>query len=224
MSTSAIGRIEPTVSRDDASRDAHRAAARPTDTELVARALAGDRWAEDAIFRRHAPRITALASRLLQRHAEADDVVQDTFVAAFDKLSELRDPTALAPWLNRIAVNLVRRRLRVRTLRALVGLDHGGDDASLQLLAVDGTRPDLQLELQVLDALVKRQPTERRLAFMLHRLQGMSLRETAEASGRSLATVKRYVAAVDCELSRLRASERGDGAPEGAEPGAHPHG
>lgn len=179
------------------------AARTDTDAGLVARALGGDRWAEDALYRRHAPRVTRLATRLMQRHAEADDVVQDTFVTAFARLGQLRDRAALGPWLNRIAVNLARRRLRLRSVWRALGIDRGHDDATLQLLAVDGTRPDLRAELEAVDAVLRGQPTERRLAFMLHRVEGLSLSETAAASGRSVATTKRYVAAVDSELARI---------------------
>ena len=60
------------------------------DATLVERAIDGDRWAMEALYRRHVQRVTNAVTRVLGRSAEADDVVQDTFVVALDRLGDLR--------------------------------------------------------------------------------------------------------------------------------------
>ena len=82
--------------------------------ELVARALEGDRdaWAE--IWDDHGPRLHAYARRLLSSPHDVDDVVADTFVSAAEHLGELRDPTALRPWLYAICRRHVQRRWQAR--------------------------------------------------------------------------------------------------------------
>ena len=90
----------------------------PSDAELVARILEGDRWAEEALYRRHAACLGNLAARLLRDRDAALDVVQDTFVEAFEGLERLRDPARVGGWLRQIAVHQVHRRLRRQKLGA----------------------------------------------------------------------------------------------------------
>ena len=90
-----------------------------------------------------APRglLLAIASRLLGNRGDAEEVVQDTFVTAFEQLRALREPAALRAWLAQITVSLVRRRIRRGRLMRLLGLDRGADDATLAALAAPGPPP-----------------------------------------------------------------------------------
>ncbi len=172
-------------------------AARWDETMLVSRALEGDSFAENAIYRQYAPYLLNLAARLTQRMTDADDVVQETFVIAFRKLQDLNDPKALKPWLIRILISQIKKSFRVRRLRAFFGMDHGKEDAVLSVLARDDADPNARTELKEIDAALQRTPPKWRTVWMLHRIEGMSIRETAQATACSIATVKRYVAAVD---------------------------
>jgi RNA polymerase sigma-70 factor (ECF subfamily) len=174
------------------------------DAVLIARACAGDRWAEDAIYHRHAPALLRLCTRLLGRAEDADDVVQDTFVTAFAKLGTVREPAALRGWLVRVAVHLARRRLRKRKWLSYVGLASEAAELGLAAQAHEHARPELRLELSAIDAVLARESSDERMTWLLHRVEELSLQETAEATGRSLATVKRYVAAVDARVTRAR--------------------
>lgn len=186
-----------------------RPAARDEDAALVARARSGDRWAEDAIYRRHAPLVTRLCSRLLRHTADTDDVVQDTFLVAFDKLDKLRQPSALRAWLVRIAVHGSRRKLRKRKLLALCGFGENDTDLMLAYAARDHSRPDLSLELDSIERAIAYAPSDHRAAWMLHRVEALSIVETAEAVQRSVATVKRHVAAVDALVERAVGGSHG---------------
>jgi len=176
----------------------------PDDAALVARAVDGDRWAEEALYRRHAEAITAAVIRMVGRDADADDIVQETFVTAFERLRSLREGAAFRSWTARIALNEVRKTLRKRKLRRLVGLDRGPDGGSFEALAVDGVRPDLRAELAELDRVVAKLPTEQRMIWLLHRVEGWSIRETAESVGCSTATVKRRLSAADAAVDVAR--------------------
>jgi RNA polymerase sigma-70 factor, ECF subfamily len=174
-----------------------------SDAELVARGIAGERFALQLLYRRHVGLVSERVTRLLARSAEAEDVVQDAFVAAFRDLGKLSDPMRFGPWLMRIAVHQAHRRFRRRRLLARLGFDAGVDDAQLAQVADPGARPDVRAELAQLDARLARLPVALRLAWMLRHVEGCGLEELAEQCGCSLATAKRRIQQAD---ERLRAS------------------
>ena len=170
------------------------------DAELVARALDGDRWSRDVLYRRHAHYLLAIASRLLSSRGEGEEIVQDTFVVGFEQLATLRDPAAVRGWLAKIAVSLVRRRLRRVRLLRLLGLDQSCD-VTLEGLAARSLRPDDRAELALVDQVLRRIPADLRIAWMLRRVEGLPLPDVASACSCSLATAKRRIAAVDTVMA-----------------------
>ncbi|HEX7498968.1 MAG TPA: RNA polymerase sigma factor [Polyangia bacterium] len=172
------------------------------DAELVARSLGGDRWSRDVLYRRHARYLLAISTRLLSNRNEGEEVVQDTFIVGFAQLGSLREPAALRAWLARIAVSLVRRRLRRGRLLRLLGLDRAPDDATMAELAAPTLRPDDHAELALLDRMLRGMPVDRRIAWMLRRVEGLPLADVATLCACSLATAKRRIAAADIEVAR----------------------
>jgi RNA polymerase sigma-70 factor (ECF subfamily) len=170
------------------------------DAELVERARRGDRSAEDAIFRRHVGAVAGLALRLLRHRADMEDVVQETFVIALEKLKELRDGGALRPWLMQITVSLVRRRLRRRRLLGFVGLNRSEADAPLDALASEALDPEACAELAALDRALAELPAEDRIAWVLRYVEGEVMEDVAFACGCSLSTAKRRIAAADTRV------------------------
>jgi RNA polymerase sigma-70 factor (ECF subfamily) len=144
--------------------------------------------------------LLAIASRLLSSRSEGEDVVQDTFVVGFEQLATLRDPAAVRSWLARIAVSLVRRRLRRGRFFRLLGLEQELD-ATLSGLASPSLRPDDRAELALIDQVLRRMPADLRIAWMLRRVEGLPLPDVASACSCSLATVKRRIAAADATMS-----------------------
>ena len=171
-----------------------RASETVSDADLVARATGGDRWSREMIYRRHAGLLLAIAARLLGNRGDAEEVVQDTFVTAFEQLRTLREPAALRGWLAQITVSLVRRRLRRARLMRVLGLDRGTDDATL---AAPGTNADHRAELALVDRALANVAANVRIAWMLRQVEGLELAEVASACGCSLATAKRRIAAAD---------------------------
>ncbi len=167
------------------------------DEELVRRALGGDRWGREMLYRRHAGTVLAMTTRLLGNRVEAEEIVQDTFLTAFERLETLRDPAAVGGWLGQIAVNLVRRRFRKLRLLRFLGLDRGADDATLEALADASVPADDRAELALVDRKLRAMKPEVRLAWTLRRVEGLELTEVASMAGCSLATAKRRIAAGD---------------------------
>src|SRR5450631_716752 len=194
-----------------------------SDEELVRRALTGDRWGREMLYRRHAGSLLAMTVRLLANRGEAEEIVQDTFVTAFEQLGTLREPGAVRGWLGQIAVNLVRRRFRRGRLMRFLGLDRGADDATLEALADPGVSSDQRAELALVDRLLRGMRPALRLAWMLRRVDGLELGEVASLSGCSLATVKRRIAGADALVGRHVAEPRNEPEDEpGREPGREP--
>lgn len=164
-----------------------------TDAELVARAAGGDRWGREMLYRRHAAHLLGMTARLLGNSAEAEEIVQDTFVTAFAELASLREPASLRAWLAQIAVSLVRRRWRRARLLRLLGFDRSGADATLEALADAAAPPDQRAELALLDRVLLKMKPAYRIAWMLRQVEGLALDEVATACGCSLATAKRRI-------------------------------
>lgn len=183
-------------------------AERPSDAVLVGRALDGDGFARELLFRSHAHEVTRVVMRLLGDRHEAEDVVQDTFVAAFAELDRLREAAAFRSWLVRMAVHQVHRRFRRRRLRRALGLEGPNPELALQNLVSDDASPELRAELAGLWAALERLPARRRTAWFLRNVEGYSLEETASACDCSLATAKRYIQSAE---ERIRSWTQQDG-------------
>lgn len=177
-----------------------------SDAELVYAVIAGARNAEAELYKRHARTIAAVAARLLGRSADAEDVVQDTFLTAFERIRQLRDPQLFRPWLVRITVRHVHRRFRRRRLLRAFGLDRGEDDAALARLALSPFDTETRAELGKLDAALSALSSQQRVAFMLRHVEGYELTEVASACGASLATIKRWLSRAD-EVVRAHTQE-----------------
>jgi RNA polymerase sigma-70 factor (ECF subfamily) len=201
-----VKRAAPIEIKDEARRHGAEVRALPaaegvSDKSLVERAKGGDRWAEEVIYRRYVGYIAGLALRLLRSRSEMEDVVQETFARALEKLGSLRDGDALRGWLAQIAVGQVRRRYRRRRLLALLGLDRTEEDAPLDALASEGQSAEVLAELAKLDRMLQTLPVEQRIAWMLRYAEGESLDDVARACACSLATAKRRIAAAEARVS-----------------------
>ncbi len=111
------------------------------DSELVAAALRGEQSGIAGIYDRYADRLNNYAWSVCRSHADAGDIVQDTFVTASQRLGQLRDPERLRPWLYAIARN---HALRVIKQRQRVGVDSEID------MITDFPQPDNGLDAQQL--------------------------------------------------------------------------
>lgn len=180
----------------------------PSDAALVIAARAGEGWAQEALFRRHAPMVNGLAFRLMGREADVDDLVQDAFVVAFSRLDALEDPQAFAAWLGSIVVRTAGKVIRRRVLLEKLGLRRRSGPVDIDTVATRTAGPDVGAELRMLYARVERLPADQRIALLLRRVEGMDLEDVARATGVSLATAKRRIAAAQQAIERWADRER----------------
>ncbi len=158
----------------------------PNERLLVDRARRGDRDAEYALYRSHAPRIHRLVHRLCGDPELTNELVQDAFVRAFERLDDFRGDAAFGTWLHRIAVNLTlnARRSAARRARWHAPMD---DAAPAIAPAVHAPDPDLRHSLaEAIDALSAGQ----REVFVMHSMEGYTHVEIAEILGISEGTSK----------------------------------
>jgi RNA polymerase sigma-70 factor (ECF subfamily) len=189
------------------SANATRSGSGPSDAALVTAARAGEEWATEALFRRHAPMVNGLAFRLLGRDAEVDDVVQETFVQALGALDSLKEPQAFASWIASIVVRTSSKLLRRRKLLGRLGLRHN-EPIDLDALIGRAVPPDAAAELTAIYRVVEALPVKVRVPLLLRKVEGMALEEIAEHVGCSLATAKRRIADGESALAaHARASE-----------------
>lgn len=174
---------------------------------LVRRALRGEPWAREAIFRKHVEHVNALALKLLRDRAEAEDVVQDTFLDAFRLLGQLTDPTRLRGWLGGIAIHKAHRCFRHRRWLSFVGLEGQREGLGLDELVHPGVSEDQRAALVHLDAVLSRLQEEVRAAWLLRYVEGYRFDEISGACRCSLATAKRRVARAHAEVQAQLAIE-----------------
>ncbi|MBX3245668.1 MAG: sigma-70 family RNA polymerase sigma factor [Myxococcales bacterium] len=146
----------------------------------------------EAVFRRFAPYVARIGLRLLGRHDEVDDLIQDVFLAAQAGLDGLREPEAVKGWLATVTVRKAKRRLGRRRFLRTLGLDGSTDYSEVADPAAD---PTTRRTLADVYAVLDRVPTEDRVAWCLRYVEGERLEEVARLCGCSLATVKRRIGA-----------------------------
>jgi RNA polymerase sigma-70 factor (ECF subfamily) len=154
----------------------------------------------DALYRRYAPYVAAIAARIMGRDHELDDLVQDAFLNALRGLQGLREPAAVKGWLAKITVRLATRRLRQLKLRRALHLSR--DVADDEGIFAPGASPEQRALIakvyRVLDGL----PAAERVAWVLRHVQGEPLQRIPELCECSLSTAQRRLARAQATLEQ----------------------
>ena len=164
---------------------------------LVARAREGDLGAFNQLVSRYSRKIYRLAKHITQNDEDAEDVLQETFLKAFEHLGDFQGQSKFYTWIVRIAVNESLMKLRKRKSDRTVPLDEPldtGEDTVVREIAVWDENPEQQYsreELgQILDEAVQSLKPAFRTVFVLRDIEELSTEETAEALGISVPAVK----------------------------------
>jgi len=143
----------------------------------VARAAAGDRRAFERLYRVHADRIFSLCTRMCGDRTVAEELTQDVFVRAWEKLALFRGDSAFGTWLHRLAVNVIRNA------REGEGRRRSRIDESVEDLEVLPHSPDHVGERMDLQAAIAGLPPGARRVFVLHDVQGYRHEDIADLLG-----------------------------------------
>lgn len=155
------------------------------ESAVVAEALTGSVAAFERLYRGNVGRIYALCLRLSGDPVAAEELTQDVFVRAWEKLASFRGESAFGTWLHRLAINVVlgqrrsegRRSARVFVTHDLTLYEPRGSDPTT------GEQMDLEAALAAL-------PEASRKVFVLHEVEGYTHQEIAEMTGRAEGTCK----------------------------------
>ena len=155
-------------------------------SQLIERARRGEPSGFRELFRLHLSAVHRLVYRLVGPSADLDDLVQTVFVEGFRSLPTFRGEALFSTWLGRIAVRVTLRSVRRPLLKLIPVEDTAAPDTR--------ARPDEAMVekegLARLDALLATLKPKKRIAFVLHVLEGYSLDETAAIVGARPAAVK----------------------------------
>lgn len=181
-----------------------------TDAELVEQALAGSQSAYAELARRYATPAVNLAARIVQDRALAEDLAQDAFARAFDRLATYDRQHKFSSWffqiLHHVAVDYLRRK-RVKT-SSLDEMESAGNPA---LPISHDAAPDTQAEQAALglalDAALGRLRPEYREVVVLFYREEMSVQEVAEIMGVPAGTVKTHLFRARKELAGILAAQ-----------------
>lgn len=167
------------------------------DAELAARVAMGDGAAFELLMRRHNRRLYRIARSVLRNAADAEDALQESYLAAFRAIGAFRGDASLATWLSKLVLNhcLARKRKAQRrdNIVAIVP-DDFEEGASAAMAAIDIDTPDRALvrsELrELLESKVEQLPEAFRTVFMMRCVEELTVEETADLLAIPEATVR----------------------------------
>ena len=146
--------------------------------QLIAQVRAGDAVAERRLYDTHVDRIYRLAYRLTGDDTLAQDLTQDTFIRAFERLDGFRGEAAFGTWLHAIAMTVILNGLRkVKRFRQR---EADLDDAAT--MGADGAEADPDLKHKLTRA-VDGLPLKYRTVFVMHDVEGYTHEEIGQALG-----------------------------------------
>lgn len=161
------------------------------DDRIVAgRAMDGDVDAFAVLVRRYTPMMRAYTQRMLNASSDVDDIVQEAFITAWQRFTELDDPSKVKSWLMRI----VSRKAvdRIRTLRPVLDVDD--IDRAAPLSASPEKVAEVRAGVAALGAVLQELPDAQRECWVLREMGGYSYDEIAEELGISSSTARGLLA------------------------------
>ncbi|MDR9395735.1 MAG: RNA polymerase sigma factor [Roseovarius sp.] len=149
------------------------------------------------LVRRLNPRLFRVARGVVASDAEAEDVVQESYLAAFGKLDQFRRDSAFSTWITRIAINNARmhqRNARPQESYDTVTENHDTPANVVSFPGIGSDRPEAELGRAQIRALMEHAvaalPSDMRLAFLMHEVEGLSIRRIAADLSLNPVTVK----------------------------------
>jgi len=164
---------------------------------LVVQARDGNVSAFTELVRRYEGKIFRLAQHVTQNREDAEDVLQETFMKAYEHLDQFQGNSKFYTWIVRIAVNQALMKLRRKKTGKTVSLDETidtGEDTVVREIATWDENPEQRFSREelneILDSAIQGLEPPYRSVFVLRDIEELSTEETAEALGLSIPAVK----------------------------------
>jgi RNA polymerase sigma-70 factor (ECF subfamily) len=167
--------------------------------ELLEQCKKGEVKSQFILYKQYSKAMYNIAIRFLNNKMDAEDILQESFVTAFEKLSELTNYNAFGSWLKKIVINNCISHMRKHKI-VFDDIDNyaGVDDS------YDG-EPDLSIDPSLVHSAIKELPPQGRTVLVLHVLEGYKHREISEMLGISESTSKsQYKRALDLLFIQLK--------------------
>ena len=170
MATAAAIQILPSISQTT------------TGESDVALAAAGDRRAFERLYRANVNRVYSVCVRMVVDRTRAEELTQDVFVRAWDKLHQFRGESSFSTWLHRMAVNLVLNA-RKSDGRLRSKFEEPDEEQGLDALPAASRQMIGAGEMLDLEAAIAKLPAGARRVFVLHDVEGFKHEEIAQQMG-----------------------------------------
>ncbi|MEJ8567185.1 RNA polymerase sigma factor [Elongatibacter sediminis] len=189
-----------------------------SDFEVAQRVLNGDMPLFELLMRRYNRRLFLVARSILKDDALAEDVVQESYLIAFEHLAQFKGPDGFGAWLVRIGSRQAMRMLRRRSRLGLVSNEPGLADEAPAPARMEPEQIQIDREAShLLERELDRLPRDFRIIFVLRELEELSTAETAESLEITPGTVKsrlhRARSLLQLRLSRPLAAMKADAFP-----------
>jgi RNA polymerase sigma-70 factor, ECF subfamily len=184
-----------------------------SDRNLVARAQSGESAAFNSLVQKYRHRILKLTMRFTRNRADAEEIVQITFIKAFLGVRQFRGDSAFYSWLHRIAINAAKTVRKQRARDPCRSLDLSAyEESNFESVAPKELDTPEEIALTeeigvVVNSAIERLPEEQRTAIVLRELEGMSYAAVAAEMACPIGTVRSRVfrarEAIDVELRHV---------------------
>lgn len=165
--------------------------------DLIAKAKSGNAGAFSTLLEKYERKIFRLAQHITQNREDAEDVLQETFLKAYEHLDQFQGNSKFYTWIVRIAVNQALMKLRKRKTDRTVSMDEGidtGEDIVTREIAAWDENPEQRYSRdemnEILQTAVDSLAPPYRTVFVLRDVEELSTEETAEALDLSIPAVK----------------------------------
>ncbi|VFA99138.1 Sigma-24 [Nocardia cyriacigeorgica] len=198
--TIAHARVSNTGAAEEVGVTATETTTVPDDVTLVSRSKDGDVRAYEQLVLRHQGQMFRLASKMLADRAEAEDVVQEVFLAAWRRLAQLNDDAAFVGWLYRMTTNRCLNVIRARRPHVEADLDLTESPRS-DIQPEHATQVNTQLE--ALNVALQDLTPEQRACWLLREVHGLSYEEIGDIVGANTTAVRGRIARARAQLSEV---------------------
>jgi RNA polymerase sigma-70 factor (ECF subfamily) len=181
----------------------------PTDAELIAGVIEGDSASFEPLIRKYQPRVFATARRYARRESEVEDIVQEVFIKAFQKLGGFRGEAPFEHWLMRLAVRTCYDFLRAHQRNretSFTELSQPETDWLDQFVVEPGAADEnAEAARQLIRRILARLSPSARLVITLLEIEERPVKEIAEITGWSVPLVKVRAFRARAEMRKILA-------------------